>query len=175
MASPKKVLKSFTVFDYCVFTPPEVPVQKKVKLPVILTPLPTADEDRLSSKTSGEGAGSAKQDTKDQSDTNHDHSDQAHDIPKPRMTEHDRPTQGGTNSKAHQHKPSAHYEITSPGLRWAAHDLRTESLNRHRQRYKKKIKTNPSVSMTARRRILMGTIVKDSQDLLSILQRLVLV
>ena len=93
---------------------------------MILTPLPTADEDRLSSKTSGEGAGSAKQDTKDQSDTNHDHSDQAHDIPKPRMTEHDRPTQGGTNSKAHQHKPSAHYEITSPGLRWAAHDLRTK-------------------------------------------------
>ena len=142
---------------------------------MILTPLPTADEDRLSLKTSGEGAGSATLDTKDQSNTNHDHSDHAHDIPKPRMTEHDRPTQGGTNSKAHQHKPSAHYVITSPGLRWAAHDLRTEAPNRHRQRYKKQKKTNPSVSMTARRRILMGTIVKDSQDLLSILQRLVLV
>ena len=141
---------------------------------MILTPLPTADEDRLSSKTGGEGAGSAKQDTKDQSDTNHDHSDHAHDIPKPRTTEYDRPTLGGTNSKAHQHKPSAHYEITSPGLRWTAHDLGTEAPNRHRQRYKKK-KTNPSVWMTARRRILMGTIVKDSQDLLSILQRLVLV
>ena len=174
MASPKKVLKSFTVFDYCVFTPPEVPVQKKVKLPVILTPLPTADEDRLSSKTSGEGAGSAKQDTKDQSDTNHDHSDHAHDIPKPRMTEHDRPTQGGTNSKAHQHKPSAHYEITSPGLRWAAHDLRTK-LQTDTDNVIRRKKTNSSVSMTAKRRILMGTIVKDSQDLLSILQRLILV
>ena len=54
------------------------------------------------------------------------------------MTEHDRPTQGGTNSKAHQHKPSAHYEITSPGLRWTAHNLRTEAPNKHRQRYKKK-------------------------------------
>ena len=29
------------------------------------------------------------------------------------MTEHDRPTQSGTNSKAHKRKPSAHYEITS--------------------------------------------------------------
>ena len=105
---------------------------------MILTPLPTADEDRLSSKTSGEGAGSAKQDTKDQSDTNHDHSDQAHDIPKPRMTEHDRPTQSGTNSKAHQHKPSAHYEITSPGLRWTAYELRTEVTQKTRKRYKKK-------------------------------------
>ena len=74
---------------------------------MILTPLPTADEDRFSSKTNAEGTGLEKQDTEDKSDTNHDHSFHAYDIPKPRMTEHNRPTQGGTNSKVHQHKLSA--------------------------------------------------------------------
>ena len=101
---------------------------------MILTPLPTsANEDKFSSKINEEGA-----DTKDKSDTNSDHSEHAHDIPKPRMTEHDRPTQGSTDSKAHQHKPSAHYEITSPGLRWTAYELRTEVTQKHRKRYKKK-------------------------------------
>ena len=84
---------------------PEVPIQRKVKLPVnlsssavvkgVLTPLPTVDEHRFSSKTSGEGVESAKHYNKDKSDTNHD------------LSEH-----------AHQHKPSPHYEITSSGLRW---------------------------------------------------------
>lgn len=82
---------------------------------MILTPLASANEDQFSSKINEEGA-----DTKDKSQTNSDHSQHAHDIPKPRMTEHDRPTQGGTDSKAHQHKERAHYEITSPGLRWTA-------------------------------------------------------
>ena len=54
-----------------------------------------------------------KHDTKDKRDTNNDHSEHAHNIPKPRMTEHDCPTQSGTDSKAQQRKPSAHYEITS--------------------------------------------------------------
>ena len=100
---------------------------------MILTPLPSANEDKFSSKINEEGA-----DTKDKSNTNSDHSEHEQDIPKPRITEHDQPTQGGTDSKAHQHKPSAHYEKTSPGLRWKAYDLRTGAPNKHRQRYKKK-------------------------------------
>ena len=52
---------------------------------MILTPLPTPDEDRFFSKTDGEGAGhgSSKFNTqaKDKSDTNHDHSEHAQDIP----------------------------------------------------------------------------------------------
>ncbi|CAH3144770.1 unnamed protein product, partial [Porites lobata] len=111
----------------------EVPIQRKVKLPMILTPLPSANEDKFSSKINEEGA-----DTKDKSDTNSDHSQHAQDIPKPRMTEHDRPTQGGTDSKTRQHKPSAHYDITSPGLRWTAYELRTEVTQKTRKRYKKK-------------------------------------
>ena len=75
-----------------------------------------------------------KHDTKDKRDTNNDHSEHAHNTPKPRMTEHDRPTQSGTISKAHQHKPSAHYEITSPGLRFTAHNLRTEAAKKNRKR-----------------------------------------
>ena len=71
-------------------------------------------------------------DTKDKRDTNNDHSEHAHNTPKPRMTEHDRPTQSVTKSKAHQHKPSAHYEITSPGLRFTAHNLRTEAAKKNR-------------------------------------------
>ena len=94
---------------------------------MILTP--NANEDRFSSKINEEGAN-----TKDKSDTNSDHSE----IPKSRMTEHDRPTQGGTDSKAHQHKPRAHFEITSPGPRWTAHDLRTGATQKNRKRYKKK-------------------------------------
>ena len=100
---------------------------------MILTPLPSANEDHFSSKINEEGA-----DAKDKGDTNSGHSEHEQDIPKPRMTEHDQPTQGGTDSKAHQHKPSAHYEITSPGLRWTAHELRTESTQKTRKRYKKK-------------------------------------
>ena len=100
---------------------------------MILTPLPSTNEDKFSSKINEEGA-----DTKDKSDTNSDRSEHAHDIPKPRMTEHDRPTQGGTDSKAERHKPSAHYEITSPGLRWTAYELRTEVTQKTRKRYKKK-------------------------------------
>ena len=100
---------------------------------MILTPLPTANEDKFSSKINEEGT-----DTKDKRDTNSDHSEHAQDIPKLRMTEHDRPTKGGTDSKAHQHKPSAHYEITSPGLRWTTHELRTEATQKTRKRYKKK-------------------------------------
>ena len=130
--------------DICVFILPEVPIQRKVKLPVILTPLPTPDEDRFFSKTNGEGAGhgSSKFNTqaKDKSDTNHDHSEHAQDIPKPRITEHDRPTQGGTNSKAHQHKPSAHYEMPSSGLRWTVYHLRTGDQNENKKRYKKRKK-----------------------------------
>lgn len=135
---------------------------------MILTPLPSANEDHFSSKINEEGA-----DAKDKGDTNSGHSEHEQDIPKPRMTEHDQPTQGGTDSKAHQHKPSAHYEITSPGLRWTAHELRTESTQKTRKRYKKK-KTNPSVPTTSRR-IMMRMPINDSQDLLSIMQRLVLV
>ena len=75
-----------------------------------------------------------KHDTKDKRDTNNDHSEHAHNTPKPRMTEHDRPTQSVTESKAHQHKPSAHYEITSPGLRFTAHNLRTEAAKKNRKR-----------------------------------------
>ena len=50
------------------------------------------------------------------------------------MTEHDRPTQSGTHSKAQQHKPSAHYETTSPGLRFTAHNLRTKAAKKNRKR-----------------------------------------
>lgn len=67
-----------------------------------------------------------KHDTKDKKDTNNDHSEHAHNIPKPRMTKHDRPTQSGTDSKAQQHKPSAHYET--------AHNLRTEAAKKNRKR-----------------------------------------
>ena len=63
----------------------------------VLTPLPTVDEVRFSSKTNGEGVESAKHYNKEKSDTNHDLSEYAH-----------------------QHKPSPHYEITSSGLRWTA-------------------------------------------------------
>ena len=111
---------------------------------MILTPLLTPDEDRFFSKTNGEGAGhgSSKFNTqaKDKSDTNHDHSEHAQDIPKPRITEHDRPKQGGTNSKAHQHKASAHYEMPSSDLRWTAYNLRTGDQNENRKRYKKRKK-----------------------------------
>ena len=120
------------------FLLPDVPIQRKVKLPVILTPLSTENDDRFFSKTNGEGAESTKHDNKDKSNTNNDHSEHAHDAPKPRMTEDERPTQSGTDFKAQHHKPSAHYEITSPGLRWTAHDLRTGPPNEKRERYKKK-------------------------------------
>ena len=100
---------------------------------MILTPLPSANGDQFSSKINEEGA-----DTKDKSDTNSDQSEHEQDIPKPRMTEHDRPTQGGTDSKTRQHKPSPHYDITSPGLRWIAYELRTEATQKTRKRYKKK-------------------------------------
>ena len=118
-----------------VFFLPDVPIQRKVKLPVILTPLSTENDDRFFSKTNGEGAESAKHDNKDKSN---DHSEHAHDVPKPRKTEDERPTQSGTDSKAQHHKPSGHYEITSPGLRWIAHDPRTGPPNEKRKRYKKK-------------------------------------
>ena len=111
---------------------------------MILTPLPTPDEDRFFSKTSGENAGhgSSKFNTqaKDKSDTNHDHSEHALDIPKPRIIEHHHPTQDGNNFKAHQHKSSAHYEMLSSGLRWTAHYLRTGDENENKKRYKKKKK-----------------------------------
>ena len=118
-----------------------------------------------------------KHDAIDKTDTNNDHSGHAQNIPKSRMTEHDRPTQSGTNSKAHQHKPSAHYEITSPGLRWTAHDLRTEAAKKNQQRstffvfvwsFRPEEKKHLCV-LTTTWRIQIGTIVKDSQNLPSIL------
>ena len=109
---------------------------------MILTPLPTPDEDRFFSKTNGEGAGHGSSkfniQAKDKSDTNQDHSEHAQDIPKPRITQHHRQKKGGTNSKAHQHKPSAHYEMPSSGLRWTAYYLRTGDENDNKKRYKKK-------------------------------------
>jgi len=121
-----------------VFFLPDVSIQRKVKLPVILTPLSTENDDGFFSRTNREGAESEKHHNKDKSDTNHDHSEHAHDVPKPRMTEDERPTQSGTDSKAHHHKSSAHYEITSPRLRWTAHDLGTGPPNEKQKRYKKK-------------------------------------
>ena len=110
-----------------------------------------------------------KHDTKDKRDTNNDHSEHAHNTPKPRMTEHDRPTQSVTKSKAHQHKPSAHYEITSPGLRFTAHNLRTEAAKKNRKRstcfcfrleLHTRRKKHPYV-LTTTRSIQIDTILKD--------------
>ena len=93
------------------------------------------------------------------------------------MTEHDRPTQSGTISKAQQHKPSAHYEITSPGLRFTADDLRTEAAKKNRKHstsfvfvwsFIREEKKQPCV-VTTTWRIQIGTIVKDSQNRPSIL------
>ena len=116
----------------------DVPIQRKAKRPVILTPLPNENDDRFFSKTNEEGAESEKHDNEDKSDTNRDNSEHVPDVPKPQMTEDERPSQSGTDSKAHHHKPSAHYKITSPGLRWTAHDLKTGTPNEKRKRYKKK-------------------------------------
>ena len=123
-----------------------------------------------------------KHDTKDKRDTNNDHSEHAHNTPKPRMTKHDCPTKSGTDSKAQQHKPSAHYEITSPGLRFTAHNLRTEAAEKNRKRSMSFVfvwsfipeeKKQPCV-LTTTWRIQIETIVKDSQNRPSILHRLLL-
>ena len=148
---------------------------------MILTPLPTQDEDRFFSKTNGEGAGhgSSKFNThaKDKSNTNHDHSEQGQDIPKPRIIEHNRPTQDGNNFKAHQHKPSAHYEMLSQasvGLSTIS-GLEMKTTTKNVTKRKRKEPHLSKLTTIGRSLILMKTMVKKSQGLPSILHWLVLV
>ena len=103
---------------------------------MVLTILPNDDvETTFSSPADKAGTESEQDKGAEEADTNDDYT--AHD--RPRVTEHDRPTRGGTESKTQPLEAAAHYEITSSGIRWnTAHDAKTGFEHKRRKRYRKR-------------------------------------
>ena len=122
------------------------PVQQNSKSPVVLTILPTDDENLYGSTFSPPadkaGTETEQDQTAGESNTNDDYL--VHN--RPRVTEHDRPTRSGTESKTQPLEAGAYYEITSSGIRWnTAHDYKTGAEHKTKKRYKKR-KTAPRLT-----------------------------
>ena len=102
---------------------------------MVLTILPTDDVGNTFSPPADKAGTESEQDKSAEEGSTKDNYS-VHD--RPRVTEHDRPTRGGTESKTQPLEAGAHYEITSSGIRWnAAHDAKIGVEHKRRKHYKK--------------------------------------